>query len=303
MVIGRLMQGWHKILSKIASMWHILFNCWFYVNSCIFDIWIVLQVNLLLFYLSCPSWPFKPCDLNSKLPLLGSLFTGEAVGRTEELKISTRCFKPLPKVSWGHLWYHAVKDALCCEGLTLNTTPHDALINIKLQCCLFLRLRTGDHCSSLLQPPDITMVTRSVQNCSEAICCCRNGLFVKTLTFMRFFPIIIFFFHWLGDEHPLEWQNCYLRLIKTVYTMVLGEIKILKAVMLWWIVTLQHDYLSPSRYRTGVTTSLWMEKSWRARWRWWWTLPTATWVLSLSSMCGFLDSPSRLRCQTQSWAR
>lgn len=48
---------------------------------------------------------------------------------------------------------------------------------------------------------------------------------------MRFFPII-FFFYWLEDEHPLEWHNCYLRLIKTVYTMLLGEIKILKAVML-----------------------------------------------------------------------
>ena len=97
----------------------------------------------------------------------------------------------------GHFWNYGVMNALGCEGLMFSAAPHDILINIKLQCCLFLTLRTGDHRSGLLQQADITMVTHAVQNCRKAICCCKNGLFVKIVTFMRTFDYFLPLVRWL----------------------------------------------------------------------------------------------------------
>ncbi len=70
-------------------------------------------------------------------------------------------------------------NALGCEGLMFSTAPHDILINIKLQCCLFLTLRTGDHRSSLLQPADITMVTHAVQTASRPFVVVRMAYLLK----------------------------------------------------------------------------------------------------------------------------
>lgn len=57
------------------------------------------------------------------------------------------------------------------------------------------------------------------------------------------------------------------------------------------------------RCQTGATMCLWTEKKPTAKWRCWWTSPTATWAPSLKWTYGFLSSPFRSRCRTRSSAR